>query len=114
MKFRRARAKRAAKRRVHADNLGDYLDGLSYDQLVALDSIFPDTSFARIILPNGEEARLSFTNPSNGIIERSGVSSVLAYWESRFEIFCWACESLGYNPEQCEWMDSETGEILDY
>ena len=39
---------------------------------------------------------------------------VCAYWESRFELFIWACETAGWNPENVLFHDAFTQELLDY
>ena len=44
----------------------------------------------------------------------SGSNTVCGYWESRFELFDWACDEIEADPFTCEWIDGFTGEILDY
>lgn len=44
----------------------------------------------------------------------TGCKTVCGYWETRFELFDWACALIGVNPLNCEWVDGFTGEVLDY
>lgn len=44
----------------------------------------------------------------------SGSPRACAYWESRFELFIWACEALGLDPCEAVFIDAFTGEVLDY
>ena len=43
-----------------------------------------------------------------------GYKTACAYWESRFELLCFACGVSGIDPERAEWVDGETGEVLSY
>lgn len=36
------------------------------------------------------------------------------YWESRLELFMWACEVARVDPYTAQWVDGFTGETLDY
>lgn len=36
------------------------------------------------------------------------------YWESRLELFLWACGAANMNPHNAEWLDGFTGELMDY
>ena len=36
------------------------------------------------------------------------------YWESRLELFLWACDAANMNPYSAEWLDGITGELMDY
>lgn len=36
------------------------------------------------------------------------------YWESRLELFLWACDVAHMNPYSAEWIDGFTGEVLAY
>ena len=44
----------------------------------------------------------------------TGSHRACAYWESRFELFVWACEAIEINPCDVVFVDAFTGEILDY
>lgn len=44
----------------------------------------------------------------------TGYKNVCGYWESRFELFLWACEALGMDPYRAEWIVPETLEVLSY
>lgn len=41
-------------------------------------------------------------------------SALCGYWETRFDLFTWACDAAGFDPEESEFMDPITGEILTY
>ena len=43
-----------------------------------------------------------------------GYKTVCGYWESRLDLFSFACEVVGFDYESCEWIDGETGEILTF
>ena len=37
---------------------------------------------------------------------------VCAYWETREELFTWACQVSGFDPEKTEFIDGFSGELL--
>ncbi len=43
-----------------------------------------------------------------------GYKTVCGYWESRCELFLFACNVAGLNWETSEWIDGATGEVLDF
>lgn len=36
------------------------------------------------------------------------------FWESRLELFLWACDVANMDPYSTEWLDGCTGELMDY
>lgn len=36
------------------------------------------------------------------------------FWESRLELFLWACDVANMDPYSTEWLDGFTGEVMDY
>ena len=36
------------------------------------------------------------------------------FWESRLELFLWACDVANMDPYSTEWLDGFTGELMDY
>lgn len=36
------------------------------------------------------------------------------FWESRLELFLWACDVANMDPHSTEWLDGFTGELMDY
>lgn len=43
-----------------------------------------------------------------------GYKPVCGYWETRCELFMFACETAGMNCETAEWIDGATGEVLTF
>ena len=43
-----------------------------------------------------------------------GYKTVCGYYESRFDLFAFACDVAGMDYETAEWIDAATGEVLDY
>lgn len=43
----------------------------------------------------------------------TGAPNMCGYWETRSELFEWACNVIGVNPDICEWVDGFTCEVLD-
>ena len=44
----------------------------------------------------------------------TGYKNVCGYWESRLELFLWACEALNMDPYRAEWIVPDTLEVLSY
>lgn len=74
-----------------------------------------DTEIARVIdTDTGDGVILYRSNGATAPICMSGTDQCLGYWESRFEIFTWACDVCGFDPYRAEWCDQRTLEILTY
>lgn len=64
---------------------------------------------------NGSECRDVFAPwGMSAMAMVDGSRTKLAYWESLFDMFAWACDECGFDYETSEWVDGFTGEVLDY
>ncbi len=71
-------------------------------------------SYGMVINENGEQRDVFPPWRMFGIAMVDGSKTKLAYWESRFELFEWACIECGFNPETSGWVDGITGEVQGY
>lgn len=64
---------------------------------------------------NGGESRDVFAPwGANALAMVDGSRTKLAYWETLWDMFAWACDECGFDYETSEWVDGFTGEVLDY
>lgn len=61
---------------------------------------------------NGREWRITKSPGATAPACITGAPNMCGYWETRAELFDWACYVIGVNPDNCEWIDACTGEIL--
>ena len=72
------------------------------------------TLLATITSPAGDSRMITKSPGASAPACLQFSNYMCGYWETRFELFLWACGMSGFNPVETTFEDGSTGELLDY